>query len=235
MLLEPLMVLTNASLQMGVFPELMKIAHVSPLYKSGSMVMCTNYRPISLLPVLSKIIEKVMHSRLYNFLQGTNQIYQSQYGFCKTHSCEHAIQELLSTILKGCENKKYTAAIFLDLSKAFDTLEHGILLKKLVYSNDLPLNLDTCNSILFADDTTLYKSHANLRYLKWSLQHKMSILMDWFRANKLTLNLSKSVCMLFNGNISDINFSLEIDEYILPRMSCTKFLGVWINEKLNWD
>ena len=80
-LVKPLLVITIESLQTGVFPELMKIAHITPLYKSGSMVLCNNYRPISLLPVLSKIIEKIMHSHLYNFLHDTGQIYQSQYGF----------------------------------------------------------------------------------------------------------------------------------------------------------
>ena len=72
-----------------------------------------------------------MYSQTYQFLQQTNQLYQSQYGFRRRHSCENAIQELLSSVLKGRENNKYTAAIFLDLSKAFDILEHGILIKKL--------------------------------------------------------------------------------------------------------
>ena len=74
-----------------------------------------------------------------------------------------------------------------------------------------------------------------LRYLKWSLQHELFTLMDWFRANKLTLNLSKSVCMLFNGKKSDITFNLELNDCVLPCVSCTKFLGEWIDEKLNWD
>ena len=109
----------------------MKLAYVTPLYKSGSECLNTNYRPISLLPVLSKVFEKVMYSRIYNFLQSTNQLFESQYGFRKCQSCENAIQELISPVTKGFDLKEYTAALFLDLSKAFDTLDHQILLCKL--------------------------------------------------------------------------------------------------------
>ena len=72
-----------------------------------------------------------MYSRMYCFLQTTEQLYNSQYGFRHRHSCENAIQELLSGVLKAKENKKYTAAIYLDLSKAFDTFDHLVLLQKL--------------------------------------------------------------------------------------------------------
>ena len=87
----------------------------------------------------------------------------------------------------------------------------------------------------FANDTNLYKCHSNLRYLKWSLQHDIELLMDWFRANKLTLNLRKSVCMLFNKKIPIKDFTLEVGSCILLRVSCTKFLGIWIDSKLSWD
>ena len=99
----------------------MKLAHVTPLYKSGNSTDENNYRPISLLIVVSQILEKAIYGQLYNFLQITNQLYCSQYGFREKHSCENAIQELLSSVLKNKENKCFTAAIFLDLSKAFDT------------------------------------------------------------------------------------------------------------------
>ena len=291
-LLYPLAIIVNRSLTEGVFPDNMKIANVTPLFKNGKKIFCTNYRPISLLPVLSKILEKVMYSRTYRFLQSTDQLYNSQYGFRQRHSCENAIQELLSNVLKGHENKKFTAAIYLDLSKAFDTLRHDILLKKLeiygirgialdwfkhylknrvlrvkctagdppvlvtsksysvdygvpqgsclgpllflIYCNDLPLNLDFCKSILFADDTTLYKSHENLVYLKWCLQEELNNIMDWFKANKLTLNLNKSTCMLF-GDKKVESFSIEVDDVKLTTVSSTKFLGVWIDNKLSWN
>ena len=93
--------------------------------------MVTNYRPISLLITMSKILEKVIYSRVYNFLVETEQLYQSQYGFRTSHSCQKAISELIGNILKKQEENKLTIGVFIDLSKAFDTLSHDILLRKL--------------------------------------------------------------------------------------------------------
>ena len=289
----PLSVIFNKSLVYGVFPEIFKWADVIPLYKSGATTETTNYRPISLLPTLSKVLEKLLHKHVYTFLDNTGQIFQSQYGFRSKHSCEHAVQELVGNILKGIENKKYTAAIFLDLSKAFDSLEHHVLLAKLqcygirgtalrwfesyltrrkmrvtgatsntqdstdlkycnvsygvpqgsclgpllflVFCNDLPLNLMLSKAILFADDTTINKSHENLLYLQWSLIEELKQLVDWFKANKLTLNLKKSCCMIFAPNKKLVHgFSLELDGLELPIVPCTKFLGVWLDSDLNW-
>ena len=130
-LVQPLTIVFNQSISEGIFPSIMKTEMVTPLYKSSSRDLNTNYRPISLLMTISKILEKLLYIHTYNFLIQTNQIYQSQYGFRKKHSCEHAIQELVGTVLKGFENDEYTCAIFLDLSKAFDLLEHHVLLDKL--------------------------------------------------------------------------------------------------------
>ena len=285
-------IIFNKSLKEGMFPSMMKLACVSPLHKSGQTDIANNYRPISLLPVISKVLEKIVYNRTYKFLQKNSILYDSQYGFRHKHSCENAIQELLGTILKGKETKKHTTATFSDLSKAFDTLNHTILLSKLeiygirgivldwfkhylaerticvrccsgdpplqvlseekdivygvpqgsclrpllflIYCNDIHLNLDFCNSILFADDTTLYKSHNNIKYLKWYLQEEMGQLLDWFNANSLTLNLSKSVCMLFSHS-KDEDFCLNVGNISLRKVNCTKFLGVHIDDKLKWE
>ena len=128
---EPLSIIFNISIQTGKFPEIFKAADIIPLYKGGTRVNCTNYQPISLLLTMSKLLEKVIYKRVYGFLNSSNQICQSQYGFRTNYSCENAIQELLGKILKGMENKQFTVAIFLDLSKAFDSLEHSTLLRKL--------------------------------------------------------------------------------------------------------
>ena len=126
----------------------MKHADVVPLYKSKYRKDVTNYRPISLLLTLSKILEKVMYTRTYKFLTDTYQIFGSQYGFRTKHSCDNAIGELLGNIVKNQELGKYTIALFLDLSKAFDTLKHEILLNKLVIYSVRGLCLDWFKSYL---------------------------------------------------------------------------------------
>ena len=127
----PLEIIFNKPLEEGSFPEDMKQADVIPLFKGKESYIVNNYRPISLLVTISKILEKVVYTRTYNFLCTTNQLYQSQYGFRKGHSCENAICELVGIIAKNREEKKHTVGIFIDLSKAFDTLNHNMLLEKM--------------------------------------------------------------------------------------------------------
>ena len=130
-LCKPLCILTNRSMQSGIFPDLMKLAEVIPLYKGKSRESETNYRPISLLTTMSKIVEKIVYSRVYKFLTKTGQICESQYGFHSNHSCEHAVAHVIGNILKNLENRKSTISVMLDLSKAFDMIEHSIMLQKL--------------------------------------------------------------------------------------------------------
>ena len=127
----PLERVFNMSLEQGIFPDQIKSAEVIPLYKGKERDLCMNYRPISLLLTISKILEKIMYKRTYDFLDGNRQFYNSQYGFRSKHSCENVICELVGHVVKGHEKKEHTAAIFLDLSKAFDTLDHKLLLQKL--------------------------------------------------------------------------------------------------------
>ena len=126
----------------------MKLADVVPLFKGGNNVLLMNYRPISLLPTISKLLEKIMYNRTYEFLDLNNIFFNSQYGFRKKHSCEHAITELTSEICKGLENGKHAMAIFIDLSKAFDTISHHILYQKLERYGIRGVALDWYKAIL---------------------------------------------------------------------------------------
>ena len=127
----PLSMIFNESLSQGIFSTCMKLAEVVPLYKGKDRNEKSNYRPISLLLTISKILEKIMYKRVYKFLNNTNQFYYSQYGFRTGHSCNQVICELVGEIVKNTEKNWTTVCVFLDLSKAFDTLEHSTVIQKL--------------------------------------------------------------------------------------------------------
>ena len=109
----PLEIVFNVSIENSIFPDKMKLAEIVPLYKCKSRLEPGNYRPISLLPTISKILEKVMYKRTYKFLTDNNQIYHTQYGFRAWHSCENAIGELVSHVLKKSTAKQiYSCLVF---------------------------------------------------------------------------------------------------------------------------
>ena len=129
---QPLVEIINLSFNTGTYIDSLKISKVIPIFKDkGSDLDFKNYRPISLLSNINKIIEKIIHERLYSFLEQFNCIYELQYGFRKQHSTNHCLFDLTESIRKAIDENKYAVGIFVDLQKAFDTVDHTILLKKI--------------------------------------------------------------------------------------------------------
>ena len=104
----------------------------------------------------------------------------------------------------------------------------------IIFINDLPLSTEYCLSLLFADDTTLLHSHQNLEILKTQLEQDIKTLMDWFKANKLTLNLSKTEVVLFSARSTSMDVTLNTGLHQLKSKNHVKFLGMWLDSKLNW-
>ena len=132
-ILKPLTVIINQCLKMGIFPNQLKIAKVVPIFKTGDDTLFTNYRPISLLPSTSKVVERVIFNQLYTYFETNKLFYRSQYGFRKRHSTEFAALELVDKLLYMMDKGQVPLGIFLDLSKAFDTIDHKKMIKKLEF------------------------------------------------------------------------------------------------------
>jgi len=284
----PLSIIANKSMLEGVVPDAIKTAKVVPIFKAKNKQILNNYRPISLLPSISKILEKIIHKRLYHFLNMNNILYPSQYGFRPKHSTTNAVTEFITNTLNGFEQNKYTLALFLDLSKAFDTIDHTILLNKLnhygirgvalnwfrsylsgreqyvqyknaqsekrqislgvpqgsvlgpllfiIYTNDLPNYITDVKTILFADDTTIYITSDDINNMYDTMNVQLETLTDWFKANKLSLNVNKTNHMFLHHkrNPPTVNKTVKIDNQIINKIDSVKFLGVHIDHKLQW-
>ena len=121
----------NNSFSQGKFPDKLKCASITPIHKEGSKLLLSNYRPISILPLFSKILEKIMQVRLVSYLNKYNIIYEHQYGFQENKSTSLAIMDMYSNLIKAIDGKQYSCGVFLDFSKAFDTVNHDLLIEKI--------------------------------------------------------------------------------------------------------
>ena len=126
-----LTILINKSFESGIVPSQSKIAKVTPIFKNGDKEIISNYRPISVLPILSKIIEKVVNLRIQNFLINHHLLYANQYGFRKASDTETAVLDTISEIKMQIDKNYKCGIISLNLCKAFDTVNHKILLGKI--------------------------------------------------------------------------------------------------------
>ena len=128
---KPLTALINSSFRERVFPRELKKARVVPIYKTGDKPLINNYRPISILSFYSKVFEKLMYNKLYNFIEANDILYAHQYGFRRGHSTQQAIITLINKITKSVNSDDVVISVFIDLKKGFDCVPTNILLAKL--------------------------------------------------------------------------------------------------------
>ena len=286
----PLAKILNLSFETGIYIDKLKISMVVPIFKeNGSSLECSNYRPISLLSNLNKIFEKIMHKRLYEFLEKNECIFKNQFGFRKSHSTNHALINLTEDIRNSLDNGFISCGVFIDLRKAFDTVDHDILIKKLrhygvrgialdwfksylnnrrqfvtingissnelsmnygvpqgsvlgpllflIYINDLNIAIQHSTVRHFADDTNLLFHNKNPKQLTKHMRIDLKNLCNWLRANKISLNASKTELLIFRSNRKVINYDIKIKidgKKIVPS-KFVKYLGLYIDCHLNWS
>ncbi|KAL4238884.1 hypothetical protein ACF0H5_003591 [Mactra antiquata] len=145
---KPVTKIMNLSVTKNIFPNHFKIAKVTPIHKKGATSDKSNYRPISILPVLSKIIERHVAYHIKSYLEEHNLLYENQSGFRTNHSCETALISIVDRWISAINDNQYVGTVFLDLSKAFDLVNHSILIKKLTSFNFSPKSLQWFTSYL---------------------------------------------------------------------------------------
>ena len=273
----------NLSFEQYIFPKQLKKAVVTPIFKSGKSNDPSNYRPISILSIFSKLLEKLFYNRLFNFVTKHHVLHPNQFGFQPNKSTSLAIANVLSTLLNKINSNKHIAFVLFDLKKAFDLINHRLLLTKLqhygirgaasrwlsnylsdrsqivkcngvsssqklittgtpqgsilstlifiLFINDIfQLSLNCIDIFLYADDTAVIISCDSDTELQAQIDLFVCRYLLWCDKNCIVLNPAKSEFLTFNAS----NIHVSVNGHILINPSYVKYLGILIDDKLEW-
>lgn len=202
----------NLSIGQAKVPDELKQARVFPLFKKGSRFECNNYRPVSILSSLSKVFEKILFDQIEEYIFKCNILYELQSGFRRMHSTETTILYLTDYIKKELDKGKLSGMVLLDLQKAFDTVDHNILLLKL-------------NAMGF-------------EIIESELGREIAVVSNWFFQNKLILHLGKTEAILF-GSAAKLRKCSKLEvragDLTITAKHEVKYLGCTLDDKLTGD
>ncbi|CAB4007131.1 Hypothetical predicted protein, partial [Paramuricea clavata] len=261
--LPSLLYIYNTSITSGIFPDQWKISKITPVFKKGSRQNKDNYRPIAVLSVLSKILERFYGLHLLGYLQEHNLLTSSQFGSRPFHSCETMLLQLTDSLLNDMDKGNLSGILLIDFRKAFDLISHDLLLQKLaiydllpvhtgvpqgsslgpllfiLFINDIPLVNKECNSYIYVDDTTLVKSGTSINTVRSHLQTGADNLSNWASENRMAIHPNKTKVMLIGSRqkLSTINEPLNVSicGTTISQTTCEKLLGVHMDDSLTWN
>ena len=287
---ETLCDIINLSFVSGVYPSLLKLAVVIPIYKKGDRSDINNYRPICMLPFVSKVFERCLHTRIYSYLTSRNLLTNAQFGFRAGFSTSDAISVLTEELYSALNERDGVLSVFVDIRRAFDTVNHNILLGKLemygvrgpplelirsflldrrnhvkvnsafskitfsnigvpqgsvlgpllfiIYVNDLPQISNLIKTIMFADDTVLSFRGNSMEGISQTCNAELATFYDWSLANRLSVNAEKSFynqVTLSRSITQSLPPIITLGDGTLHRSPTLKYLGVFMDEKLNFE
>ena len=285
---SPLTYVLNLCVDKGYWPISLKKSEIIPIFKGGDKHDMTNYRPISLISNIAKIFERLIYNRLVNFFEKNNILANNQFGFIGKRGTNDALIKVSEFIYENIDKSKPTLATFLDFKKAFDTVNHDILIHRLrsygvrglaldliisylndrtqsvrlknissnnskvtigvpqgtilgplffiVYINEL-LKLLPQNLISYADDTVILYTGNTWNEVQNNMNASLDIVGDWLASNQLSLNVTKSVYMVFSTSKKNIpnNLNIKINGRILNSVNEYKYLGIIFESNMKWE
>lgn len=286
----------NLSISAGIYPDALKISIVKPLFKKENREQMEYYRPISLIPVLSKVFEKYIYKELYKFIEKFNILCEEQKGFRIHKTINMAIYDFLYNVLSNVDKRNPVCSIFCDMTQAFDYVHYPTLISKLeaygirgnvlsllesylknriqkteitkinihnkreeifrsterevlfgvpqgsvlgpfifiLYINDLPKCIKHPVT-LFADDSTITIPCQVIESYRSDINNSLEQAVNWLDSNNLKINLTKTKIIHFRQRTPSININIQHGNNIIEEVVNTKFLGLIIDQKLNWE